>query len=161
MKSNQSRWFLLFFVIAASLSACQPAAGPASTENPAYPNPYPQVSQAVPIQPVNQNTIYPFPYPQPVQPTLPPPAEQDLSYPYPQPNQYPGPGVTSEVPWSRAEEMIMGGEIARVMQTHDLKVYLTSTEGWVVMTVEPEIDAVLDVIDRCGDPCKKILIATE
>jgi hypothetical protein len=57
--------------------------------------------------------------------------------------------------------MILNGEVTQVMQTHELKVYLTLKDGRTLLAFEPQIDEVMKVIQSCGDPCSKILIATE
>jgi hypothetical protein len=57
--------------------------------------------------------------------------------------------------------MIKNGEVTKVIQTHDLKVFATLKDGRVLSAVEPQIDDVINAIKTCGDPCKNIRIATE
>lgn len=67
----------------------------------------------------------------------------------------------AELVWEHATALILNGEISSVTQTHDLKVTLTLKDGRTLMTTEPEIDAVFQVIQTCGDPCASIQRATE
>ncbi len=66
-----------------------------------------------------------------------------------------------EVDWSKVVGIIMSGQVSKVVQTHDLKVYLTLKDGRTIVSVEPVIDELMGLIDYCGDPCKDILVATE
>ncbi len=63
--------------------------------------------------------------------------------------------------WESARQMILDGQVNKITQAHSLQVTLTLTDGRVVNTVEPEIDAVLAVVKQCGDKCSGIAIATE
>ena len=84
---------------------------------------------------------------------------------------YPGPTTSTvlypdaksgdEVSWNQALSMIQNGEVTQVMQSHDLKVYLTLQDGRTLMTVEPAIDEIIKMIKKCGENCKNIQIATE
>ena len=60
-----------------------------------------------------------------------------------------------------ARELILAGEVAQVTQLHSLEVTLEPKDGRQVVTVEPEIDAVFDVVDECGEPCGNIVLVTE
>jgi hypothetical protein len=71
------------------------------------------------------------------------------------------PESASEVPWPVAEEMILNGEVRQVTQLHSLEVTLYLWDGREVVTMEPKIDEVFRVIERCGEPCSDILMATE
>lgn len=68
---------------------------------------------------------------------------------------------TSEVPWPEARELILSGEVRQIVQFHSLEVTLELKDGSRVETVEPEIDAVFDVVDSCGEPCADIVLVTE
>jgi hypothetical protein len=115
--------------------------------------------------------VYPQPYP-PL-PTFDPYMAPAVPDPYAYPDQgaplapgdagvlYPGVQDGTEVYWVQAVSMILNGEVTQVMQTHDLKVYLTLKDGRTLFSLEPEIDTVIQVIRSCGDPCKAIMIATE
>jgi hypothetical protein len=140
-------------------SACQSAVT-------ASPTP-PAVASQPPPPPVE---VYPQPYPlETFNPYLPPtdpypsayPAVATPLVPLPGAGLYPAVQDGAEVMWPQAAAMILNQEVAQVMQTHDLKVYLTLKDGRTLLAFEPEIDEVLRIIEFCGDPCKKILIATE
>jgi hypothetical protein len=42
-----------------------------------------------------------------------------------------------------------------------LEVTLELKDGRQLVTTEPEIDAVFDVVDACGEPCADIIMVTE
>jgi len=154
MKLAKTRIFnlVILSILALTGSACQSAAT-------ATPTPTAAVTQAI------EQTAYPQPYPLPTSDPYLAPAEQNPSA-YPDPGAqsaglYPGIQDGAEVMWEQAVSMIMYGEVAQVMQTHELKVYLTLKDGRTLVTVEPEIDEVNRIIKDCGDPCIDTLIATE
>ena len=66
-----------------------------------------------------------------------------------------------DVSWEEARELILAGEVAQVAQLHSLEVTLELKDGRQVVTVEPEIDAVFDVVDECGEACEDIVLVTE
>jgi inhibitor of cysteine peptidase len=68
---------------------------------------------------------------------------------------------STEVSWDEAQELILGGEVEQVTQLHSREVTLDLRDGRRVVTTEPEIDAVFDVVDACGDPCANMVLATE
>ena len=57
--------------------------------------------------------------------------------------------------------MILNGEINRVMQAHTMVVTLFTKDGRVLVTIEPNIDDVLTVVEECGDVCKDTTVVTE
>ncbi|TFG69607.1 MAG: hypothetical protein E4H27_07025 [Anaerolineales bacterium] len=63
--------------------------------------------------------------------------------------------------WEDAVTLILEGGVQQVMQTHALEVTLTLKDGSVLNTTEPVIDAVFAVIDRCGNLCQEMVLATE
>jgi inhibitor of cysteine peptidase len=67
----------------------------------------------------------------------------------------------SEVPWDEARLMILAGEVAQVTQLHSLQVTLTMRDGRRLVTYEPEIDDVIEVLEECGERCSDIILATE
>lgn len=90
--------------------------------------------------------------------TYPPPIALPLIYsPYPGPKE----GETSYLDWSMAEQAIMSGQIVEVYQTPTLHVTLVKKEGSVILTIEPMLDEVFKVLDRCGDACKDVKRVTE
>jgi len=67
----------------------------------------------------------------------------------------------SEVDWETAVEILNTGEVEMVAQLHSLDVILTMKDGTEIRTVEPTIDAIFQEVERCGQPCSQILLATE
>lgn len=67
----------------------------------------------------------------------------------------------SEISWPEAVELINQGEVWQVAQTHSLEVTLYLDDGRTVLAMEPNIDEVFAVIERCGDPCSEIIMMTE
>jgi inhibitor of cysteine peptidase len=67
----------------------------------------------------------------------------------------------TEVPWEEARELILAGEVQQVTQLHSLEVTLELTDGRRLVTTEPEIDAVFNVVDACGELCEDMVLATE
>ena len=72
------------------------------------------------------------------------------------PTPYPG-----EVDWETAVEILNSGDVEMVVQLHSLDVTLTMEDGSEIHTVEPRIDAVFEEIQKCGEPCSDIALATE
>ena len=60
-----------------------------------------------------------------------------------------------------AVSLILDGHVTQIFQTHALTVTLYMDDGSKVVTTEPAIDDVFDVVSRCGDPCSDIILATE
>lgn len=85
------------------------------------------------------------------------PTDTPTSTPIP-PTPYPTPFY---VPWAEAEAIILSGEVVYAIQSHSLEVVLTLRDGRIIVSVEPTIDEVFRVVDRCGDPCAGISLATE
>jgi hypothetical protein len=65
------------------------------------------------------------------------------------------------ISWEEAQELITSGEVTAVTQLHSLEVRILLEDGSTVVTQEPAIDDVLDVIRDCGQPCASIVFATE
>jgi inhibitor of cysteine peptidase len=65
------------------------------------------------------------------------------------------------IPWPDAESLILSGAVRQIFQAHSLEVRMTLQDGREVVTVEPSIDEVFRVVDRCGAPCAGIALATE
>jgi hypothetical protein len=66
-----------------------------------------------------------------------------------------------EIPWAEAEALILEGEVRQVVQLHSLEVTLVLRNDARVKTTEPSIDEVFRVIERCGDACSDMVLATE
>jgi len=73
-----------------------------------------------------------------------------------EPTPYP-----SEVDWETAVEILNSGEVEMVAQLHNLDVMLTLKDGTEIHTVEPTIDAIFQEVEKCGQNCSQILLATE
>jgi len=146
----KSIWLVtLLLILTTLLSDCQTTPTPQTTaltaqpvvEGEAYPPP-----QGESLAQVESETgAYPPPLDIPVPPAFHYPAYQD----------------NDEVEWWHAQAMILNGEVERVIQTHALKVTLFLKDGRALVTVEPEIDEVLEVIKLCGEKCVDIVIAIE
>ena len=67
----------------------------------------------------------------------------------------------SEVDWETAIEILNSGDVEMVVQLHSLDVYLTLKDGSEIKTVEPTIDAIFMEVEKCGQACYKIVLATE
>jgi len=73
----------------------------------------------------------------------------------------PAESSSSEVPWDEARALILAGEVEQVTQLHSLQVTLKTKDGRRLVTFEPHIDDVFDVVDKCGEPCAEMILATE
>ena len=152
-------------ILALMSTACQFIA-------PAAPTPTATATD-IPATAASAPTANAYPEPYPPLPTYDPYLQPALPDPYAYPAQgaplapgaaevlYPGVLDGTEVYWAQAVSMILNAEVTQVMQTHDLKVYLTLKDGRTLLAFEPQIDEVMKVIQSCGDPCSKILVATE
>ena len=61
----------------------------------------------------------------------------------------------------QAIEILYTGEVEMAAQSHNLDVILTMKDGSYIQTVEPNLDAIFQVIQECGQPCADIMLATE
>jgi hypothetical protein len=150
-------WIIIVFTVTLVivLAACQN-----STQTPVSNNEEvsaPTEPPGLPIEQEKTPTIEPQSYPEPEQPY---PAPGSVSSVY---NPYPGPsdGVFNYVDWSQAEAVLLKGEVTEVYQTHTLHVTLVLTNGNIILAIEPELDEVINVVERCGDLCKDVILATE
>lgn len=66
-----------------------------------------------------------------------------------------------EVSWTEAMQLIMSGEVYQVTQTHSREVTLVLKDGTTFEAIEPQMDEVFREIERCGDLCSDIVLATE
>ena len=76
-------------------------------------------------------------------------------------NVLPPEAMPMTLSWPEAEQMILSGDVQQVAQTHALAVYLTLKDGREFVTKEPSIDEVFRVVERCGEKCAGIALATE
>jgi hypothetical protein len=65
------------------------------------------------------------------------------------------------VNWETAVEILNSGDVEMVVQLHSLDVIFTMKDGSEIQTVEPTIDAIFAEIEKCGQPCSQIAVATE
>jgi inhibitor of cysteine peptidase len=72
-----------------------------------------------------------------------------------------GAGKPSRIEWQEARELILSGRVEQVVQLHSLEVRLYLEDGRTLVTTEPSIDDVFDVVDECGEPCVDMILATE
>lgn len=110
----------------------------------------------------SQGGNLPYPFPQP------PGQVETQAYPAPQAvsptgaEGYPAPARTpTPITWEEAKAAILEGNVAEAIQLHSLTVYLVLADGTRLITEEPEIDAILAMIEECGAPCENIEIITE
>jgi hypothetical protein len=73
----------------------------------------------------------------------------------------PSPAPQLPIPWPEALALLQSGQVRQVVQLHSLEVHLTLADGRTLVTVEPEIDAIIRAVRQCGPPCDNIQLATE
>ena len=69
-------------------------------------------------------------------------------------------GPNNTVSWDDAQTIIREGDVEAVYQNHARTVNISMKNGTRYQTLEPEIDAVDEVLKRCGK-CSKVPFATE
>ena len=131
----------LILLFTAALAACQSANPTVSPTQPSSGYPIPNQET-----PAGGQEVYPAPQEIPTR-------QPDVLYP--------GSKDGDQVTWDQAVSMIMNGEVKQITQTHALDVTLQLKDGRTLITAEPAIDDVIQVIQRCGEACKDIVIATE
>ena len=146
---------VLLFIIA--LSACQNE----SPESESIPNPMttnvPAVAETIPT---TVQVEEPTPIPKPVNPVNP-------DEPYPMPveivpyNPYPSPVAGEEIGWEDVKVVISNGDVVEIFQSYTLQVTLYLVDGKVLVTTEPEYNAILRLIEECGVDCYDIRKVTE
>ena len=65
------------------------------------------------------------------------------------------------ISWTHAIDLILDGQVKMVAQAHSLAVSLELDNGSRVSTIEPSIDTVFIIIDKCGQECAHIVQVTE
>jgi hypothetical protein len=102
------------------------------------------------------------------------------AYPYPGSDRpgavpaYPGPNLGAQamtfypalkdgdkIEWDQVAGALYSGQVESVAQAHDLQVTLKLKDGRTLVSTEPAIDDIINMVKQCGDPCKDIRIATE
>ncbi|MGD8760401.1 MAG: hypothetical protein PVJ07_09135 [Anaerolineales bacterium] len=66
-----------------------------------------------------------------------------------------------QVSWEEAIEILNSGLVKLVAQFHSLEVELLVEDDCVVKTIEPRIDDIFAEVEKCGEPCADIMLATE
>lgn len=151
-------WLLPVLLLVLILAACQPAA----LSTPAPSTPAPAENLAAPTgTAAQQNQAVPATQAQGV----PYPGQQNEVQAQPQTTQaaqpaspYPAPGEPKTVAWADAEAAILKGDVIQIDQAKDLKVTLILKDGSTLITTEPAFDEVVRARQRCGDPCKNIML---
>ncbi|MDD3794077.1 MAG: hypothetical protein PHI37_04645 [Candidatus Gracilibacteria bacterium] len=63
--------------------------------------------------------------------------------------------------WNDVNDILNSGNVKEVFQSHNLDIELHLKNGTIVYVQEPEIDAIFDLINSCGEVCKNIIKGTE
>ena len=145
---------LLFIIV---LSACQNG----STETESSPVPVttnePAIAETIPTTAPAEE---PTPIQKPVNPVNP-------DEPYPMPieivpyNPYPSPVAGEEIAWEEVNIIITSGDVVEIFQAYTLQVTIYLADGKVLVTTEPEYNAILRLIEECGVDCYDIRKVTE
>src|SRR3990172_6456092 len=130
-------------------TGCQPISptAPASSPSPFLESTAPPSEAATPYPPMETAPSYP-------PPELfanPPVVEQQIV------GIYPGPTTrdASMVDWQTAETAILSGEVTEIYQDNYLHVTLILNNGEVLVTLQPALDEVSKILERCGDLDRK------
>lgn len=65
------------------------------------------------------------------------------------------------IPWEQAVSILYNRDVTDVGQYHNLEVTLYLKDGTSVKTIEPQIDAIFEEVEKCGRRCANLVIATE
>jgi hypothetical protein len=66
-----------------------------------------------------------------------------------------------EVEWDLAVKILHQGNVEQVVQLHSLKVTLLLEGDCEITTIEPSIDEIFAEVQKCGDVCEGMILATE
>lgn len=66
-----------------------------------------------------------------------------------------------EVEWDLAVKILNQGNVDQVTQLHSLEVTLILEDGCEIKTIEPSIDDIFDEVQKCGEECEGMILATE
>jgi hypothetical protein len=66
-----------------------------------------------------------------------------------------------EVEWDLAVKILNQGNVEQVAQLHSLEVTLILEGGCEIQTIEPSIDDIFDEVQKCGEKCEGMILATE
>ena len=145
---------LLFIII---LSACQSESPETETAPNLLTNSESAVAETIPT---TASVEEPQPVQKPVNPVNP-------DEPYPMPielvpyNPYPSPVAGEEIAWEDISGIINDGNVVEIFQAHNLQVTIYLADGKVLITVEPEYNAIMRLIEECGVDCYDIRKVTE
>ncbi|HVR43287.1 MAG TPA: hypothetical protein VMS56_07540 [Thermoanaerobaculia bacterium] len=64
----------------------------------------------------------------------------------------------TQIPWNRAEELILEGNVARIQRWSEAELRLHLKDGRSVVVRPPDHRAVESLIERCGEPCGGLAI---
>lgn len=65
------------------------------------------------------------------------------------------------VDWSKAVEIIHSGKVSTIFQEHSRAVSLILGDGSTYVSLEPAIDEIYSIVEKCGFPCEGITLWTE
>ena len=68
---------------------------------------------------------------------------------------------TGEVTWTRVVSLVRTCKAKRVDQTHSRLITVTLRDGRKALAYEPQIDAIIPVVNRASATCGPITFATE
>ena len=68
---------------------------------------------------------------------------------------------TENIQWEEVAEILKSGNVKSVFQTHNLDERLELDNGNLLKTKEPQIDDIFKEIEKCGNVCDNITLATE
>jgi hypothetical protein len=157
MRNYKIAGLLLVLVLILVLSACQNE----SPEMELIPNQITTDESAVAETiPTTAPAEEPTPIQKPVNPVNP-------DEPYPMPieivpyNPYPSPVAGEEIAWEEVSVIISNGDVVEIFQASTLQVTIYLHDGKVLVTTEPEYNAILRLIEECGVDCYDIRKVTE
>lgn len=64
----------------------------------------------------------------------------------------------TEIPWARAEELVLAGEVVELEPRNDGSVRFHLTDGRHLVAQEPAAGEALRLVERCGAPCANMRV---
>ena len=61
----------------------------------------------------------------------------------------------TEIPWARAEELVLAGEVVELEPRKDGSVRLHLTDGRHLVAQEPSEGEARRLVERCGEKCRR------
>jgi len=142
---------LLFIIV---LSACQNESPDLESNPNSRTTNIPAVAETIPTTASDEE---PTSLQKPVNPDEPYPLPVEI-VPY---NPYPSPVAGEEIDWEEVQVIISNGDVVEIFQAHTLQVTIYLADGKVLVTIEPENNAILQLIEECGVDCYDIRKITE